>query len=116
LEEQGVLFINITGLAVGMASAILILLWIQNEVSYDGFHEKRTGSTRFEPGGIQAGTALLEYDPAGAGCGHAEDFPEVEHTCRVDWQRRLLFTVGDKRLMLKEVRWIPTFFQVFTSR
>lgn len=32
-------FLNITGLAIGMASAVLILLWIYNEVSYDRFHK-----------------------------------------------------------------------------
>jgi putative ABC transport system permease protein len=31
--------INISGLVIGMASAILILLWIQNEISYDRFHK-----------------------------------------------------------------------------
>lgn len=30
--------INIAGLTIGMASAILILLWVQNEMSYDRFH------------------------------------------------------------------------------
>ena len=32
--------INILGLTIGMASAILILLWIQNEMSHDRFHAK----------------------------------------------------------------------------
>src|SRR6188474_1251876 len=32
--------INIAGLAIGMASAVLILLWIQNEMSHDKFHAK----------------------------------------------------------------------------
>ena len=32
--------INIIGLAIGMASAVIILLWIQNEISFDRFHEK----------------------------------------------------------------------------
>jgi putative ABC transport system permease protein len=32
-------FINITGLAVGMACCVLILLWVQDELSYDKFHE-----------------------------------------------------------------------------
>ena len=31
--------INITGLTVGIASSILILLWVQDELGYDGFHE-----------------------------------------------------------------------------
>ena len=41
LRNKGFSFINIFGLAVGMASAILILLWIQNEVSYDQFHKNK---------------------------------------------------------------------------
>src|ERR1700735_1354026 len=32
--------INIIGLAVGMAAAMLILLWIQNEISFDRFYTK----------------------------------------------------------------------------
>jgi len=41
LRNKGFSAINITGLAVGMSSAILIFLWIRNEVSYDQFHEKK---------------------------------------------------------------------------
>ena len=33
-------FINIIGLAVGMACCILIFLWVQDELSLDRFHEK----------------------------------------------------------------------------
>ncbi len=33
-------FINIAGLAIGMASAILILFWVQDEMSYDRFNPK----------------------------------------------------------------------------
>src|SRR6188472_2370245 len=40
LRNKGFSFINIAGLAIGMASAMLILLWIQNEMSHDNFHEK----------------------------------------------------------------------------
>ena len=32
-------FINVAGLAVGMSACILILLWVQSELSYDRFHE-----------------------------------------------------------------------------
>ena len=40
LRNKGFSVINILGLAIGMASAAIILLWVQNEVSYDRFHEK----------------------------------------------------------------------------
>jgi putative ABC transport system permease protein len=33
-------FINISGLAVGMACCVLILLWINDEIRYDRFHEQ----------------------------------------------------------------------------
>ena len=32
-------FINITGLAIGLVCFILIMLWIQDEVSFDNFHQ-----------------------------------------------------------------------------
>src|SRR5258707_13840471 len=33
-------FINIGGLAIGISSSILILLWVTDEVSFDKFHAK----------------------------------------------------------------------------
>ena len=38
-KYKGYSFINITGLALGMACSILIGLWIQDELSYDRFHQ-----------------------------------------------------------------------------
>src|SRR5690349_19549289 len=40
MKNKGFSFINITGLAIGMAAAILILLWIQNEMSRDTQYPK----------------------------------------------------------------------------
>jgi len=41
LLNKGFSAINITGLAIGMAAAILILLWIQDELSYDNFNTNK---------------------------------------------------------------------------
>jgi putative ABC transport system permease protein len=40
VRSKGYSFLNIAGLSVGLTAAILILLWVQNETSYDRFHEK----------------------------------------------------------------------------
>ena len=32
-------FINISGLAIGMASCLIIMFWVQNELSFDKYHE-----------------------------------------------------------------------------
>ena len=39
LRYKGFSFINIAGLAVGLTSCLLILLWVQDELSYDRFNE-----------------------------------------------------------------------------
>ena len=39
IRHKGYSVINVAGLAIGMACALLILLWIQDELSYDRFHE-----------------------------------------------------------------------------
>jgi len=40
-RQTGYSFINIAGLAVGMACCIIMLLWVQNEKSFDRFHANR---------------------------------------------------------------------------
>jgi putative ABC transport system permease protein len=39
-RNKGISAINLAGLSIGMAAAILILLWVHNEMSYDRFHVK----------------------------------------------------------------------------
>ena len=39
IKDKAYSILNITGLAIGLASSILILLWVQNELSYDKFHK-----------------------------------------------------------------------------
>ncbi|MCD4693294.1 MAG: ABC transporter permease [Calditrichales bacterium] len=40
IKEKWISLINVTGLALGMACSILIMLWVQDEMSVDQFHEK----------------------------------------------------------------------------
>src|SRR5713226_10512007 len=43
--------INIAGLVIGMACSIFILLWVQNELSYDKFHKNAATIYRISAGG-----------------------------------------------------------------
>ncbi|RYY06329.1 MAG: ABC transporter permease, partial [Sphingobacteriaceae bacterium] len=106
--------INILGLAIGMASAILILLWIQNEVSHDRFHEKKdrlyvaNNRDKFEgemhswsqTPKILAKTVKLEY-------------PDVEDAVRVTDQI-FLFSVGEKHLNINGAIVDPGFLNIFS--
>ncbi len=41
LRYKGYSAINVLGLAVGLASCVLILLYVQDELSYDQYHENK---------------------------------------------------------------------------
>jgi ABC-type antimicrobial peptide transport system permease subunit len=114
-KNKGFSFINIIGLSVGMASAILILLWIQSEVSYDGFHAKRDRIYEAWNRAVFSGELhCWNTTPRALAGAMKKDFPEVEHAVRVDWNNRRLFSVGDKRLMAEGNVVDSIFLQVFT--
>jgi putative ABC transport system permease protein len=115
LRNKGFSAINITGLAIGMASAILIFLWIQNEVSYDQFHEKKD---RIYEAWNQAkiDTKLWSWNttPKILARTVEHEFPEVERAVRVNHGNNFLFSVGDKRIT-KEGNIVDTgFLQMFS--
>lgn len=91
-------FINITGLAIGMACVILILLFIQDELSYDRFHEKadriyRVVDSFNVPGGFERDFAFTSAPFAPT---LKQDFPEVEDAVRL-LTRRHMVTYDDKK-------------------
>jgi len=114
-RNKGFSAINILGLAIGMASAILIFLWIQNELSYDKFHEKTdriyVANNRDKFNGelwawnttpkILGPTIKLEY-PA-----------DVEDVVRINTSG-FLFTVGDKHLNAEGYFTDPGFLTTFS--
>jgi putative ABC transport system permease protein len=101
-KNRGFTLINITGLAIGMASAMLLLLWIYDEVSYDQFHEKKEriyeAWNRAEFSGEMH---CWNTTPKILARTLEHDFPEVEKAVRVNWPSDLLFTVGEKRIMVQ---------------
>jgi len=98
LRNKGFSTINILGLAIGMASAILILLWIQNEVSHDKFHEKKNrlyiANNRDKFDGELWAWAQTSKPLAPA---LKQDYPDVEDAVRTT-SAEFLFTIGDKHL------------------
>src|SRR6201991_3578388 len=114
-KNKGFSFINIIGLAVGMASAILILLWIQNEVSYDDFHVKKDRIYEaWNRAEFSGALHCWNTTPKVLASAMQRDFPEVEHAARVNWPSRVLFTVGEKKLMERGNAVDSIFLQIFS--
>lgn len=82
LRQKIFSFINISGLAIGMAICILILLWVQDELNYDRFHTNAENIVRVvlndQNYGIRWPVVSIPVGPA-----LKQDFPEVLDMARV---------------------------------
>ncbi|NUO80581.1 ABC transporter permease, partial [candidate division KSB1 bacterium] len=97
LRHKGYSFINVVGLAIGMACCILILLWVRDELSYDAFHPESdriyrvVQEQRFSGSVQQVAVVAAPVAPA-----LANDFPEVEIAVRIR-PRPHLVSFGEKK-------------------
>ena len=107
---RGYSFINIAGLAVGIASCLLILLFVKSELSYDRFHEK---AERIYRVGFRFHVGTNQFDAALGPCPLADallrDFPEVRSAARIYARQSrggdVFVRYGDKRFQEKSFLW-----------
>ena len=115
LRNKGFSVINITGLAIGMAAAILILLWIQDEYSYDGFHKNKDRIYEvWNRVPMEGGISTWNSVSALTARVLEKDLPEVERTVRVHPNDNFLLTVGDKKIMQSGIIVDTGFLQMFS--
>jgi putative ABC transport system permease protein len=99
LRNKSFSVINILGLAVGMAGAILIFTWIKKQFSYDDFHANR--STLYEAwiNNNVDGTTYSSYVTSGPlAAALKQEYPEVQNAARMYWPIPRLFNYADKAI------------------
>jgi len=115
LRNKGFSAINISGLCIGMASAILILLWIQSELNYDGFHEKKDRIYEmWNKAEFSGKMQCWSTTPKVLARTLERDIPEVERAVRVNWPSNYLLAVGDKKLTVQGNMVDSGFLQMFS--
>ena len=84
LRRKGHLFINIAGLAIGLASSILILMFVRDELSYDRHHEHADRIYRISLRVNMQGSQLhAPITPAPMAAAILQDLPEVRSVVRL---------------------------------
>lgn len=113
-RNKGFSAINIAGLAMGMASAILILLWIQNEVSYDRFHKNTAQLYQVWNRGI-ANNKLecWESTPEILGPTLKLENGQIADVVRTDY-RWFVTSVEEKQISTRAMFADSSFFQMFS--
>ncbi len=115
LKHKSYAFVNIAGLAVGMASCLLILLYVQDELRYDRFHQN---AERIYRATLATSQQRVETTPSILGPLCQREFPEVERAVRFYESTRFgALVVQQGERFFQEERFMfadSTVFEVFT--
>ena len=115
-RQKAFSLINISGLAIGLAVCMLIVLWVADEWSFDRFHANAGRIYRVyrDESAAQAGsTSALTPPPMAAAL--KADFPDIIRATRFGYWRKPLVSFGEKKFNEENYRHAdPDFFAMFT--
>jgi putative ABC transport system permease protein len=106
--------LNIGGLAVGLAVSFLLMLYVQNEFSFDRFHklDRRLYQVfKSQPRNGEIVTKNITPQPLAQAL--QKNFAEVERTARLSENMTVLVKTGDKALKVNTVAADPSFLDLF---
>ncbi len=90
-------FLNIFGLAVGIACAGLIFLWLEDELNYNHSNAKKDQLYQIlQNQSYEGKTYTFASTPGLLAETMKQEIPGVKNTCRFTWQEYTLFGLGDK--------------------
>lgn len=111
--------INIVGLSVGLAVGIMILIWVQDELSYDKFHQNAGRIYKINSHiGSGDGAQVWSGSPSPIAVFSKNEIPEVENVVRIrDVWEMSLFTAGANKFVIPSNAYVdPSFFSMFNFR
>ena len=94
IRDKAYSTLNILGLTIGLASSILILLWVQNELSYDKFHKNAGQIYRVVS---DFGDSKSAANSAGMPGGLKAEIPAVKNMVRIQPCNTTLLETGNKK-------------------
>ena len=115
-KNKGFSLINIVGLAIGLATCLLIIIYVMDELSYDRFNEKADRIYRLD-GDIKFGGNhfILAVSPAPTGPAMRRDYPEIETEVRFRERGGFLVKKGNVNIQEDAVIYADsTMLDVFT--
>ena len=114
-KNKGFTAINIIGLAIGMAGALMIMLWLQNMLTMDRYHDK---SDRLyiisNRDNYQGSMYAWTYTSKILGQEMGKTFPDIESYSRYSNQNNFLTTYQDKNLKTNFAFVDSGFFNMFS--
>lgn len=114
-RNKGFSFINITGLAVGMAACLLILLWVRDELSFDKFHENVDNIYLAAGERTEHRGDFFDTTPVPLAVPLRNDYPEIAKVVRFQFRDAIMARYEDKIFLDWKGAYVdPDVFSVFT--
>jgi putative ABC transport system permease protein len=116
LRNKAFTTINVLGLALGIATCLLIMLFVTNELSYDRYNKdyQRMYRVVFK-GKVQGGELKEAVTMAPVASTLQREFPEVQQATRIHSDDRPPIAYGDKIFRGDQLAFVDSnFFSVFT--
>jgi len=106
LRDNVYSFINIGGLGLGIAASILLMLWVQDELGFDGFHSNSKSIYRVNATFDNSGTNMTwPFTPATAAVVGKQQVKDIEDIIRIsEDEGTILMEAGDKKITENEAR------------
>ena len=114
IRTMGYSTLNIMGLAIGMAVALLIGLWVYNQYSYDKFLPEYDSVYRVQRNFNSNGDTLtFQTTSLKLAQSLRNEIPEIQYVAESDWMGEHGLMVGDKKLYLNGAIAGTDFFNIF---
>lgn len=114
-KQKGFTLLNLTGLTIGLVTSMLIMLWVVDELNYDGFHKNGKQLYRVMENQTYSGDIYtFPATPGPLAEALKAEIPEITHATRSNWQSQKQFTVGDKIIKESGFYVDPDFLTIFT--
>lgn len=115
LRDKFYTIINISGLSIGLACTLAILLWVQDEKSYDMFHEDIQNLYRVVENQYYGGGDLfpVAVTPSPLAKNLKDEYPEITHATRYKSTSSTI-EKGDQTFSERSAYVDQDFFEIFT--
>ncbi len=113
IRHKGFSFLNITGLAIGMVCTILILFWVQHELSFDRYHKNGKNIYRILQHIQYAEVVTWAINQGPLGPALKAEIPEIQDQarfCFAQWRMKY-----DEQVFVEQGGYTdPSLFKMFT--
>ncbi|MEO6167274.1 MAG: ABC transporter permease, partial [Chitinophagales bacterium] len=110
-------FLNIMGLGVGIACAAIIMLWVEDEMSYNDFIPNKENIYQLlENQAYDGKKYTFSAQPGLLASALKDEMPEIKNASRLYWGDQWLFSLGEKSIYEKGNFADPAFFEIFSIK